>query len=315
MSFVFIFDCFKQGSLQHQQYNYMHILKKISSAVFSKSNPKAKKETYRIGDYEIAIPPGFGLPSYQKHHKLYDRFLPVLAKHLPAGKLIIDVGANIGDTAVAMLQHCTNPVLCIEPSAVFFSYLEDNLKRIKATDAARVTTCKAMVGTGGLKGELSHNNAGTAGIKLMETLTEPTHIPLDTIVEDKAHVALVKVDTDGYDFDVIRSAEAVCTEAEPLLFWENEIAEDFQYNDFNELYKWLTVKGYKYIYVFDNFGNLMSVEQGFDTLQNLNAYIYSMKKSGCTRTIYYTDVLAATEKYHHVAANAIAEYQKDWINK
>ena len=43
-------------------------------------------------------------------HRLYDRFLPVLCRHIPPG-WIVDVGANVGTTAKGMAKECDNPIL------------------------------------------------------------------------------------------------------------------------------------------------------------------------------------------------------------
>jgi FkbM family methyltransferase len=295
----------------------MKYIKKFIPPILMNLLRKSKKVrgNYIIGKYRIKIPPNFALPFYQEKFRLYDRFLPILAKNLPSNKTIIDVGANIGDTAVAILQKCDNQIICIEPSDLFFPYLEENLKSLTPDDFSRVRTLKKFVGTGLLTGELTHNEAGTATIKINDKSNTSSHIELDKLVDDTYNVVLLKVDTDGFDFDVIQSAEKVCSNSEPILFWENEISEDFQSIGFNALYSFLTIKGYKYIYIFDNFGNLITEESNFETLKNINSYLISMKKNDCTRTVYYTDILATTEKYHLIAKNAIEEYKKEWINK
>lgn len=292
-----------------------HIIHQILRKVQGLFNTKHKNTRYKIGNYEIEIPPHFALPGFQKSFKLYDHFLPILAKNLNREGLIIDVGANIGDTAIAMIQYCKNPMICIEASDTIYPYLEKNLKSIGSEYLSRVKTCKALVGTGSIKGILHHTKGGTAGLRIIADANTITHVALDNIIEDVSDVLLLKVDTDGYDFDVIKSAEQVLTHSEPILFWENEISEDFQYIGFNNLYDLLEEKGYKHIYIFDNFGNIMIEESNFETLRNINSYIYSMKKYNCTRTIYYTDILASTEKNSICIRKAIDEFKTKWINK
>lgn len=277
-----------------------------------------RKSKYQIGKYEIEMPRNFALPKFQSSFRLYDRFLPVLAKNIDlsnSDKLIIDVGANIGDTVVAMLQYSANPFVCIEPSDYFFSFLEKNLKNVSESDSSRVKIIKELVGTGLISGTLDHNDRRTASLKVSDNPDVITHIPLDKLIDNISNVILLKVDTDGFDYDVIKSAENILSTSQPILFWENEITEDFQYEGFVELYKFLDNKNYKYVYIFDNYGNLITESISFETLKNINAYMTSMRKFNCTRTFYYTDVLAATEKNISIVKNAIAEYRKDWINK
>jgi FkbM family methyltransferase len=275
------------------------------------------RRNYVIGQYSLDIPPHIDLPRHQKLHKLYDRFLPVLAKHISGSKLIIDVGANIGDTPIAILQKCQNPMLCIEPSDVFYSYLKKNLEALSPQDASRVKTIKKMVGTGSIAGTLDHSNArkGTASVRIETDSNLVTHAPLDTLVDNHGEVILLKVDTDGFDFDVIQSAERILSQSEPILFWENEIAEDFQFEGFSQLYKMLEKNGYSHIFIFDNYGNLITEESNFSTLKNINSYLYSMEKNGQSRTFYYTDVLASTDKNFDKVKMAIEEYKNEWINK
>lgn len=283
---------------------------KVKFNIFAHLNTK-----YIIGNYKIVTPPNFVLKSYQKKHKLYDRFLPVLAKHINSKKYIIDVGANIGDTTVAMIQNCDNPIICIEPSDIFFPYLEKNIKLINDNYPNRVTNIKKLVGTGTITGELNQSRSSTASLKIESNSKSPTHSKLDDIIENHSNIILLKVDTDGFDFDVIRSAEKTLIDSEPILFWENEITEDFHNKGFNSLYSVLSEKGYKYIFIFDNFGNLIAEETNFDTLKNINNYVYNMWVHECTRTFYYTDILASTEKYSSIIKTAIEDYKQNWINK
>lgn len=286
----------------------------VVGIIYRKLKTKGKAR-YRIGKYEIEIPSNFALPDFQKTHKLYDRFLPVLAKHINSNKIIIDVGANIGDTAIVLVQNCVNPIICVEPSDIYFPYLEGNLNRISNEEFSRIKTIKKFIGTGSIVGKLKHTKGGTASLEVSKSSDLNTHVSLDHLIEDISNVILLKVDTDGFDYDVINSAERILSNSQPILFWENEITEDFQYEGFCQLYSLLESKGYTHIFIFDNFGNLITEECNFETLKNINTYIYSMAKHNCTRTVYYTDILATTERNYSIVKKAIAEYRKEWINK
>lgn len=290
-----------------------YLIPPVFIVIYRKLSSKTKN-TYEIGKYKIEIPPKHTLPDNQKKHKLYDRFLPILAKYLTSQKIIVDVGSNIGDTAIAVLQQCENPIICIEPSDFFFPYLEKNLKKLTNKYLRRMKIFNKFAGTGKIYGKLDHSLCGTATLRISTDTKGNTHIPLDNLIEDTSNVILIKVDTDGFDFDVIKSAEKILSDSEPILYWENQITEEFQYKGFIELYTLLIKKGYKYIYIFDNYGNLITEESNFDTLKNINTYVYSMEKYGCTRSFFYTDILATTEKNYFIVKNAINEYKKEWIN-
>ncbi|CAN5280780.1 hypothetical protein BH09BAC3_BH09BAC3_22050 [soil metagenome] len=274
----------------------------------------APKRKYLVGNYEIDLPANFSLPEYQKKFKLYDRFLPVLVHEFSSGSTIIDIGANIGDTAIAMLATCKSKIVCVEPSDIFFPYLQKNLSYLTVEDKERVTTIKAFIGTGEISGTLDHFES-TASIKVDRNVNTVSYVPLDNLTAGIQDVILIKTDTDGFDFDVIKSAIKTLGSSEPILFWENEISEDFQLKGFTELYSLLTQNSYNHIYIFDNFGNLISEETNFDSLKNINDYIYSMKKNNTARTIYYTDIMASTKKNHQAVNSAINRYREEWIKK
>lgn len=103
---------------------------------------------YAIGKHVISIPGDHNLPAFQGAHRLYDRFLPVLCSKLPTSGIIVDVGANIGDTVAAVMQVCSNPIIAIEGHRPYFDLLRANLDRIDAE--RRVTALEALVGTGAL---------------------------------------------------------------------------------------------------------------------------------------------------------------------
>lgn len=277
--------------------------------------PAVFRRRYSIGSYTLSIPLNWSLPDIQKKHKLYDRFLPVLAKHFTGNSSIIDVGANIGDTTIALLQVCKNPILSIEPSELFHSYLLKNLSAVNSEDKKRVEVIKKLVGTGEVAGTLRYSKNSTATLQVATIQNSATHTPLNNLVKEPGNVILIKVDTDGFDFDVILSGAEILTQSEPLLFWENDIQEEFQLIGYSKMYKLLQEKGYNYLYIFDNYGNLMTEESNFKTLLDINQYGYSMKGNNLTRTIYYTDVLACTDKNLAIAKASIKEYRTKWINR
>ena len=82
----------------------------------------AKYRKYKIGQHVITIPGDHTLPAFQGVSRLYDRFLPVLCSQLPPQGVIVDVGANVGDTTAAIIQTCTNRIIAI----AYFEILRGN---------------------------------------------------------------------------------------------------------------------------------------------------------------------------------------------
>lgn len=264
--------------------------------------------SYLIEGYKIHIPKRHSLPFYQIQYRMYDKFLPILVKHLPEKGNIVDVGANIGDTLFSTLFSCKNEMICVEGSDYFFEFLTKNISLLSQSDQARITTCKLLVGTGIVTGELSHSSSRTATVDSKDNTLVNTHQPLDTLLNDK-NVVLIKSDTDGYDWDVMLSASKTIENQKPLLFWENEVCNESQAKGYHVLYDFLKKQCYSSVFVFDNFGNLMLENASIDILLSLNSYILSMNKGVSARTIFYTDILAVTEDKIEIVENAIKDFK------
>ncbi len=270
------------------------------------------KRSYYSGPYRLKTPPSFR--PFQQKYPLYNKFLPVLAKHISSEQIIIDVGANIGDTTIDMIQHCKNRFYSIEGAVEFYNLMLENVKHLPVELQNRIKTFNFLAGTGEIGGEIETKNWGSASIKISEQ-KKSAHVALDSLIEKKTEVILLKSDTDGYDYDVILSAQEVLEQSEPILFWENQIDEDFQNDGYKKVYDLLTDLGYEFIFIFDNFGNVIHSGTDFETLRQINQYIRSMNDYGCTRTIYYTDVLACTHKYISLIRETMTEYVNQHINK
>ena len=270
------------------------------------------QQRYSVGGVKIVLPPKHTLPYFQSKHPLYDRFLPILAKYVDKDGIIVDVGANVGDTAIMMMENFPNHIYCFEPSSKFFPYLAKNTSEINNL-GDRLQIFKEMVGTGRLSGSLTHN-AGTASFSVGEDfLSDESFLRLDNLVEAERKVSMIKVDVDGFDFDVLLSSEKIIENHHPILFWENQILQDFQFDGFNSLYRFLEEKEYEHVFVFDNFGNLVLEDTDFNSVKNLNNYTDSMNRHSCSRTFFYTDILASTKENYSKVKMALADYKSNWI--
>jgi FkbM family methyltransferase len=258
--------------------------------------------------YHIHLPPGHLLPLYQRKHPHYDSFLPRLAGAMGHDGMVIDVGANVGDTLAAMAE--VNPHLeyvCIEPDEQFFEFLERNAEVVRqALGSLRVTLVKALVGQGrhgvSLQGAASTKSMVVDGAGGLNSQT------LDELIAPQRYgeVRLIKSDVDGYDFDVIQSGLAILRVAQPILFFECQYFNAQQKQGFHDLFQTLEAQGYANWAVFDNYGALMMETSGIQPLNGLLDYVWVQNAGGSARTIYYFDVLAFHDKDRDVIASAIS---------
>ncbi len=265
---------------------------------------------YSHKNYKIILPRGHLLPEYQKQHVNYDRFLPHLVRYIDDG-CFIDVGANCGDTLVAV--GVSNPnlsYLCIEPDDFFFDYLKKNYEQLLFSNPLiKVRLAKKLVGLEVLKASLTGSN-GTKFAVLDEN--GMCSVTLDQLVLEhqiKEKVNVIKVDVDGYDYDVINSGKGLIVKDYPLLFFEVNFSAESQYLRYKSLVREIYDIGYKDWTIFDNFGSVMLRTNNLDTLNCLLDYLHAQINGAATKTIPYYDLLAGTDKDVAVIDGALKSYE------
>lgn len=264
---------------------------------------------YAVGGVEIALTPDHALPRYQQAHPGYDRFLPHLARTLPQGAGVIDVGANVGDTLAALAGARPDlGFVAVEPSPDFLPLLHDNIARMRALRPdLRVEVIEAFLSDGlGLSG-LS-GGRGTA--RAVAEGGDARNVTLDeAAARAPAPVALVKSDTDGYDWSVLGSGPRLLHETGPDLFFECEIGETADGPERHaRLCRALAEAGYGLFHVFDNFGGPMLRLTDPAPLAELFAYVRAQNAGTLTRTIHYVDVLAVRPGRAEAADAAVAAF-------
>lgn len=160
-----------------------------------------------------------------------DVFIGSLAKWIkPHKRVIVNVGANIGDTALP-LSRTGKHVLAIEPSPETFGRLQYNVQRNGLEQAITCVQCAISTTTGTanlviadqpgnneLMGDQGH--VGFEGQdRKRDVIAVPT-VPLDDLLKSRQigpdQVALVWSDTQGFESQVIESAPALWANGTPL---------------------------------------------------------------------------------------------------
>ena len=291
-------------------------IKSIVKGVSKRLSPSYGKDiAYQVGRFQIVLPYGHMLPVYQKGCPQYDRFLPHLAKYLPDNSFVVDVGANCADTLAGMID--VNPnlnFLCIEADNFFYEYLTQNVNAIKAylpESCIMTVKCLAgsevtnviMDGTGGTKKAIESSS-------LEDNTIQSDH--LDRVIDAErvrpSDVSLVKVDTDGYDYDVINSADLLLSSRLPLLFFECQYDNANQKQKYQQLIKKLFDLGYTKWSVFDNFGALLLRTGTKSNILDLIEYVWRQNEGKSHRTTYYLDIFAGSGKDEDLMTKALDNY-------
>src|SRR5579871_37562 len=134
--------------------------------------------TYRIGDVELAMTAGHTLRENQSNHKYYDLFAYSLGQGFDEG-LIVDIGANVGDTAAALCSAGPRHVLCVEPQQEYFDLLKQNAAAIGAKTGSTIECVQALLGPETMHGSMVRSQ-GTAWLDA--TVAGEAGLPLDRLV-------------------------------------------------------------------------------------------------------------------------------------
>ena len=214
---------------------------------------------YKLWNYKILIPISHNLPVVLNSHKNYNTNLPRVAKYISSkynDPYVIDIGANVGDTAALLRSYIDFPLMCIEGDKKFFELLIKNTSQMK-----NITYVQSYLGTNDESinaavqtergtGTISNNEGSVLETKKLDTV-------LDLNPEFKK-AKLLKIDTDGFDFKIMKGSVGFLKESKPVIFTEfdqnlmKEIKED--YNDMFEFFRSLD---YFYIIFYDNFGDYL----------------------------------------------------------
>lgn len=183
------------------------------------------RTTFSKGTYELNI-----------MRLALERLASELGRDPVAGRVFLDVGANVGTTTVpAVTEFGASRVLAIEPSPEHFAFLRCNAILNGIEDWVTCVQAAASTTAGTLTLELSDINLGDNRVRVAvqsgdyheerwATVTVPA-APLDAIVTDAevdpSKIGLVWVDTQGHEGQVLASAPTLLAHRLPFVieYW------------------------------------------------------------------------------------------------
>lgn len=262
------------------------------------------------------------IPKYRKSCLMYDTIFPYLAlleenimcKAGYRNHWIIDIGANVGDSVLGMIRNTTSNILAVEPTESFYTLMLENFEKLDKDYINRIKTVQAYISDNENEKFQSLVINGTAVKKLCET-SEVMSLSIKTLLRiyniECESVGLIKIDTDGFDADCIMSCGDLLKENAPLLYWENQIETNEQYNKYIKLCGYLKENNYNSYFVFDNFGNYIGCVD-YEGLLNINGYLARINSYWGVRTFFYVDVLACKEYQKEKVQEIVGMYLNDY---
>lgn len=284
------------------------------------ANIMSDRNDYYIGNRKVQMDENHALPQMQRELMMYDRFVPFLGKltQKKSGKYIIDIGANIGDTVMAMWDYTDDKFLCIEPADVFLNMGKKNVEKLEEKN--RVFFEKTFI-TDDVKTQYAPNvyRGGTAVKEKVRKGQDKEEIPsksLDQLLTEKKvmfeELDLIKIDTDGFDADCIISGKNALRNGKALLYWENAIFNYEQYEKYQKAYELLEEAAYTAFFIFDNCGNYMC-RTNIEGVRSLSAYLQRINAGWDRITFDYVDILGCKESDIEKCQQEISEYLKSYL--
>ena len=245
-----------------------------------------------IGGFELQINKGSLLPSFLEQFIHYESTLPRLSNFINRTNPqfeIIDVGAYIGDTAALVRQKIENKIYSIEADPFFFQMLINNAKKI-----GNIVPIQAYLGSGNtdqtnhmnLLGD-SHNPYNKNGIVNNKIQTKTLDSIMDVDIATK-NIGLLKIDTDGYDFEIINGAKKLLQKTTPILYieFDKKLLVDRKVNGIEELAK--LKDNYGPLMVYDNYGHFL-LSSNLENIQLIEQLYKYIGFKNCP--IYYFDLI------------------------
>jgi FkbM family methyltransferase len=248
----------------------------------------------KCGDFEIESPANHLLVHILRKQPYRDVAIGVAAKLLTAkypGGTLVDIGANIGDTAAIMATHSKSKLILVEPSDYFFEILSRNASRFpNQTDLV-----KALIGDGSAAHGRLHHWGGTAYFENdAQAKTTCISVPLSDIADPAT--CFVKIDTDGYDFQIVSHSLKWLEAIRPAVYFEDQIRTAGELRAANDVLDGLSSAGYAYFVVWDDPGLHILSTTTIDVLKDLNRYLFKLWENDVRKSLHNYDVLCLHER-------------------
>jgi len=244
-----------------------------------------------------------------QHFPFYNRTLGKLAQVLKnkyPDLTILDVGANIGQSIAEVYAYAPAPCLSIECGPQNFALCRYNVKRISADNEA----VHALVGPEGLYGAIEYAKSfDLPGAQKPEWIFATpvvagaaNAIPTISLMSligcypGWADSRLVKIDAEGWDWQIIQDSKNFWTTARPVIYFEHnfEYVTDRQAGHTQSLAAVQTLLdcGYTNFFVQDGRGHIMMqiTTDHIQRFHEINMHLYLLKD--VQKNVVYFDITA-----------------------
>jgi FkbM family methyltransferase len=233
------------------------------------------------------MPSSHPLPELMDHLPYRDACVSVTAKFVSVKypkRSIIDIGANVGDTAALIRSNCENDLILIEASDYYFPFLERNTAKFPN----KVTIEKTLLSDGSIVNGCFRHWGGTAFFNEGNGESSIQTRKLSEITTDD--VCFIKSDTDGYDFTILLDSLVWISKQRPVILFENQINNSEELAQADQLYTGLFDAGYQHFVIWDDSGRLILTTSSISILKQMNHYLLKIHSMDARKAIANYDV-------------------------
>jgi FkbM family methyltransferase len=261
------------GTISRRRYVVLRSVRRLRLAF---SDPEVK---FCIGESSLRLPLSHELPFYRLLFPEYSQNLANICFHVGQkypGFTMIDVGANVGDSAVVSRLRSDHPILCLEGEPRFFQLLAENTRKIGDIECE-----EAFVGAPGDYAGTIRRERGNATVQLG---SGPGAVAMRTLSDVLsrhprfANATLIKLDAEGFDCKIIAAEAVLLRRNKPVLFFEYypHACQKAGYDAFTVFSLLLSV-GYATLLIYQNCGPYfmtLNLDQ-LCSLQDLHHFLVS----------------------------------------
>lgn len=214
--------------------------------------------TVQVGRYSIEIPSQSPLSSWYGNQALELGRLTTLMKKKFSFLSVLDIGANVGDTACIIKTAEEVPILCIEGDEYIFGFLQKNVAQFQ-----NVTAHRLFLGEASREIRANFEKSGwNLTLKPSESSGHAVNVTkLDDFIFTEPGwqtFKLVKIDAEGFDCAIIRGATNFLRAVQPVIQFEynRESMDPINEPGLNTLLR-LSDLGYSQVGIHDNYGRFL----------------------------------------------------------
>jgi FkbM family methyltransferase len=215
----------------------------------------------RVQGVELYLPWSHRLPDYARSCPTYGQNLVDLAVELSSQQpgvplQVLDVGANVGDSALQILARTPARVLCVEGDPFWGRFLRRN---VEGVEAVTIVECFLTDSAFSWSGASPVRTDGTTTHFVPDVSTTVEALTVEELRRrhpEFSEVRLIKSDTDGMDVALVPALIDAWRDTRPVTFFEFDprLARAAGFTDPDQLWPRLADLGYRRAAVWDNGG-------------------------------------------------------------